>query len=420
MKIGLANATVFDPSSKFHLQTVDILIEDGIIKKIGKGLKGADIDLSGKWVSLGFAELSANFCEPGNEHKEDISSGIEVAVSGGFTDVCVAPDTQPALETKGGIQFVRGKSGKVSLWPIAAVSEELKGENLTEILDLNHNGAVAFSDGVNPIWNTELLLKALQYVQKFEGLIINRPKDVGLSRHAHMHEGAVSTSLGLNGEPSVSEELTIQRDIEILKYAGGRIHFSQISTEKSVDLIKKAKAEGLKVTCDVSINHLLFSDKDLETFDTNYKVDPPLRTSKDRKALIKGLKSGVIDAISTAHQPQDQECKDLEFDLADFGAIGLQTAFAALNSIKDELPLEVSIEKITRGPRTVVGLDQPEIAEGAMAKLAVFDPEEKWTFDKSNNKSKSFNSPFVGKELTGKSLGTINGKITSLEILEHV
>ncbi|MFT6868348.1 MAG: dihydroorotase [Cyclobacteriaceae bacterium] len=415
MKLRLANATIFDSTSKFHLQKTNLLIEDGIITKIGDFSEGKSIDLKGKYLSPGWVDMSANFSEPGLEHKEDTISGSNCAVKGGFTDVCLVPNTYPPIESKGDVQFVLAQSKAVSLWPLAALSEGLKGENLTEILDLHKHGAVGFTDGLNPIWNSELLLKALQYMHKFDGLVIDRPKDLALSKYMQMHEGVMSTSLGLNGEPSLSEELMILRDIEILRYAGGRIHFSNISTKKSVDLIKRAKKIGLRVTCDVAINNLIFTDDDLETFDTNYKVDPPFRTERDRKALIRGLNEGVIDAIASAHQPQDQECKDLEFDLADFGTISLQTVFSSLVSIKEELPLEVSFQKLTTGPRGILGFDKISIAEGGVAKLAIFDLEAEWTFDNKTNQSKSINSPYFGKKLKGKAIGIINKRIVSLE-----
>jgi dihydroorotase len=416
MKIRLVNATIFDTSSKFHLKRTNLLIENGVIQKIGDIEEGKSIDLKGAYLCPGFVDMFAHFNEPGNEHKEDIGSGVKCAINGGFTDVCLIPNTNPPIETKGDVQFILSKSHEVNLWPLAALSEGLKGENLTEILDLHTHGAVAFTDGEHPTWNSELFLKVLQYVHKFDGLIIERPKDTGLSRHTQMHEGKMSTILGLTGEPSLAEELIVQRDIEILKYVGGKVHFSRISTKRSVDLIRRAKRAGLNVTCDVSINHLYFTDKNLEDFDTNYKVDPPFRTERDRKALIKGVTEGVIDAITSAHQPQDQESKDLEFDLADFGIISMQTVYPLLLKIQHELPLEIAVDKLTRGPRAILGFEQISISEGSEAKLAVFDPNSEWKFDGKSNHSKSQNSPFLGQTLKGKCLGIINKEVVSLKI----
>ncbi len=410
MKVQLNNAFVFDPNSTFFGKTVTILIENGTISKIGSGDFGVKkIDLQGAYLTPGFVDMFANFNDPGHEHKEDIRSGTNSAVAGGFTDVCLIPNTHPAVTTKGDVEYILRKSGSVSLWPMAGLSEDLKGENMSEILDLANSGAIAFTDGLLPLWNSELLLKALQYLKKDDGLIVSRPKDKGLSRFAQMHEGQMSTSLGLAGEPSLSEEVSIIRDLEILKYAGGRIHFSQISAARSVEIIKKAKKDGLHVTCDVNVHHLYFTDDAVETFDTNYKIEPPLRTEKDRKALIRGILDGVIDAIVSGHQPQDTESKDLEFDLAEYGMIGLQSVLSVLCMISDQLPLETSIKKITHDPRVILKLQPVTIEEGSQAKLTWFDPKRIWRFDHNSNESKSINCPFYNQELTGKVLGTLNG-----------
>ncbi|XOV91486.1 MAG: dihydroorotase family protein [Bacteroidota bacterium] len=411
MKILLSNATIFDSSSKFHQKKSDILVEDGAISKIGKGLSAKKVvDCSGKQVFPGFVDLFAHFNDPGFEQKEDLASGSRVAISGGFTDVALIPNNKPVTETKADVEYIRSQSRYgVDLWPIGAVSEGAEGENLTEILDLHHAGARAFSDGLNSIWNTELLLKALQYVQKFNGLIINRPKDKHLSMHTHMHEGIVSTLMGLKGEPSISEELAIQRDLDILRYAGGRLHFNQISTEKSVKLIKNAKKEGLNVTCDVGIHHLIFTDEHIADFDSNFKSDPPFRSEKDRKALIKGLTEGTIDVIVSAHQPQDTENKELEFDLAAFGLIGMQTVYPILQLLKNDLPLDISIPALTTKPRELLGLASVKVEEGFPAKLTIADPSEKWQFDHTVNQSKSLNSPLLNQAHTGKVHGILNG-----------
>lgn len=409
MKVQLLNAFVFDPRSPFFKKKINILVENGVISKIGKSkFDVKEIDLDGAYLVPGFVDLCANFNDPGFENKEDITSGINCALYGGFTDVCLQPNTNPPITTKGDVEYLIGKSGKVDLWPLGAISEDTKGENLAELLDLAESGAVAFSDGTHPISNGELLLKAFQYLKKGDGLVINRPKDKSLSRHAQMHEGLISTSLGMVGEPSLSEEISIMRDLEILKYSGGRIHFSQISCARSVELIRKAKKDGLNVTCDVNVHHLYFTDQALLDFDTNYKLDPPLRTEKDRKALIKGLIEGVIDAIVSGHQPQDSEGKDLEFDLAEPGTLGLQQVLSVLCMISDELPLEVSVERLTAGPRSILRFNDISISEGSEAKLTWFDPKLKWTFNSKSNQSKSLNTPFINSEMQGKVLGVVN------------
>jgi dihydroorotase len=411
MKLIISNALLFDQASKYHATTHDVKIDDGVIVQIGKGLQDAKtIDLGGSLLTPSLFDLFANFNEPGLEHREDINSGIRTAAFAGFTDVCIVPNTSPVVEKKSDINFLKGKSNSgVTIHPLAAVSEGCLGENLTEILDLNDAGAVAFSDGLNPIWNGELLLKALQYLQKFDGLLVVRPKDIHLSQFAHMHEGIMSTSLGLKGEPSISEEISLKRDIDILRYAGGRIHFTHISTAEGVNLIKAAKKEGLKVTCDVALNQLIYTEDDLIDYDTNYKVDPPYRGERDRKALIKGLREDVIDAIVTSHQPLDIESKELEFDLAMPGMCSMPTVFASLQYISNELPLEISLQKFSNGPRAILGKDQVHIEVGSKAKFAIFDPNLVWKFDRKANPSKSNNSPLLNTELKGYCLGIFDG-----------
>ncbi len=411
MKVLLKSSKILDSGSAYHNKTIDILIENGVITKLGQNIPDpSDEVLDGYTVTPGLLDLNAHFNEPGSEYKEDLYSGKKSASFSGFTDICVLPNTIPVIESKSDVNFVMKNSGEgVDLWAIGALSESCNGENLTEILDLENAGAVAFSDGINPIWNSELLLKALQYVQKFEGLVINRPKDIHLSQHSQMNEGKMSTTLGMNGEPSLSETLAVKRDLDILRYAGGRLHFSMLSTAESVDLVKKAKKEGLNVTCDVAIHQLLYTEDALQDYDSNYKVDPPLRSEKDRKALLKGLESGVIDAIVSAHNPQDPESKDLEFDLSTAGICSLPTFFSSLVNLSKDLPLELLLEKSSNGPRRILGFEEVHINEGSQAKLAIIDPNKTWVFDKTNNPSKSINSPLFNSELTGKCVGIING-----------
>jgi len=285
----------------------------------------------------------------------------------------------------------------------------LKGENLTEILDLAAAGATSFSDGDSPVWNSELLLKALQYTSGHGIRVFQNPRDPHLSANTHMNEGISSTNLGLRGEPNLSEVLTIKRDLDILRYAGGRLHFSKISSKEAVELIQEGKNEGLDITADVAIHHLIFTDNSIKDFDSNYKTVPPFRTSQDRLALIDAVKSGVIDAICSNHRPQDLESKQLEFDLAEPGAISQQTFYSNLLSLTEVIPFETLVERVTNGPRKVLGMSQSIISEGMPAKLTVLDPERKWVLDQSSNLSKSRNSPFWDQELVGKVVGTING-----------
>ncbi len=414
MSLLLKNALVIDPKSSYHNKKKDILIEKGLIKSFGKSSARKTLDCTGKIVTPGWFDLNANFCDPGLEFKEDIASGTKVASRGGFTDVNVMPATQPPIVTKSDVEYIRAKElQEVELHVSAAVSHNLDGENLTEMIDLRGSGVESFSNGDQPISNTKLLLKALQYTSQLHVPVLQNARDSHLSEHTQMHEGVVSTGLGLKGEPSLSEELIVARDLGILKYSGGKIHFSKISTAKSVDLIRKAKKEKLNLTCDVSIHHLIFTDSSLGDFDSTFKSLPPFRSENDKKALIKGLKDGTIDAICSDHRPQDIESKKLEFDLADAGAISLQTFLPALLKIQ-EVPLEILIEKITHGPRKVLELEEISVKKGSVAKLTILDPKCEWRLDKKSNFSKSINSPFWEQQLIGKVAGTINRETISI------
>ena len=408
MSILLKGATVVDFTSPYHKKKTDILIEKGRITSLVGGDAKRVIDLEGKYVSCGWFDLNAQFSDPGYEHREDIESGSLVAMYGGFTDVVITPNTKPVIQSKADITYILKRAKEVNLHVVASISEEGKGENLTEIFDLYDAGAVAFSSGDDSVWNAKLLLKALQYTSQIGTPVIQNARDIHLSENTHMHEGLVSTNLGLRAEPSLSEELIIKRDLEILKYSGGRLHFSRLSTKGGLELIRKAKKEGLNISCDVGIHHLLFTDKDVSDFDTNFKSLPPYRTEADRKALIKGLKDGTIDAICSNHRPYDQESKELEFDLADPGNISLQTFTHCLAKLSKELTLDALIDKITNGPRKLLKKPEFSITEEAEACLTIFDVEEKWTLNSNSNKSKSENSPFWEKELHGKVIGIFN------------
>lgn len=409
MSLLLKNARIMDRSSKVNLKKVDLLIENGIVQSFSGGKADLEIDVSGKIITAGWFDLNANFNDPGKELKEDIFSGSNSASFGGFTDVNLSPDTQPAIDSKSDVSYLLKRAQKmVDLHVTAALSEGIKGENLTEIFDLRNAGALSFSDGDSCIWNAELLLKALQYTSSIGVPVIQNARDQNLSSNTHMHEGVFSTQLGMRGEPSLSEELIIKRDIDILKYSGGRMHFTSLSTAGAVSLIRKAKEEKLNVTCDVSIHHLLFTDDSIADFDTTFKVRPPYRLESDRKALLEGVKDGVVDAICSYHRPQDQEGKQLEFDLAEFGDISLQTFYPSLLSISDVVPFEILIERITNGPRSVLGLPEQRIEVGEPAKLTVIDPEQEWVLDSSNNLSKSQNSPFWNRKVKGKVFATVN------------
>lgn len=413
MSLLLKNVLVLDVNSSSHNKKADILIEKGVISSLEGKTASKELDLNGLTVTPGWFDLSSNFNDPGNEHKEDIESGSIAAGAGGFTDVCLIPETNPPIESKADVNYLSRKATDVvDLHVIASVSEGNLGENLTEILDLYHAGAKAFSSGDQPIWNSELLMKALQYTHPISTPIVQNARDLNIGANTHMHEGVISTGLGLRGEPSISEELCIQRDIEILKYSGGSIHFSKISSAKSVKLIREAKKQGLSVTCDVGIFNLLFTHEAIGDFDTNFKNSPPYRTETDRKALLKGVLDGTIDAICSNHRPQDSECKQLEFDLAEPGSVSLQTFYSALLKISDQISMEVLIDKVVNGARNVINLNPISIEKGQIAKLTLLDPAKSWVLNSETNKSKSKNSPFWDWELEGYVYGTVNnGKL---------
>ena len=409
MKILLKEVEVHQPGSPLHKKKHNLLIEDGRIAEIGDKNYRADHVIHHKnlKVSIGWFDMRSDFCDPGYEFKEDLSTGRKSAAAGGFTEVLLLPNTQPVIQTKNEVSYLVSGNRKhlVQIHPMGAVTEDAKGEELTEMIDLHHSGARAFSDGKQPVWHTDILLKALLYLQKFDGLLINRPEDTMLTRLGSMNEGLNSTILGLRGMPRLGEEIMIERDLKILDYAGGKIHFSNISTAEAVRLIRKAKKSNSNITCDVAAHQLVLDDSMLSDFDSNYKVNPPLREEKDIKALRKGLEDGTIDVVVSSHTPQDEESKKLEFDLAEFGILGLQTVFPILNGLDSKLS---GLPTLTTRPREILGMDVPLIEKGAIANLTLFDTGHSWEFNEKESKSKSRNSPFLGSEMKGKALGVMN------------
>jgi dihydroorotase len=307
------------------------------------------------------------------------------------------PTTDPVIQTKNEVDFVlnKAKGFSAQLHVMGAVTRNAQGEELTEILDMHfQSGLRFFGDGIKTLSNSDRYMKILQYLQKFDGTLFDHAYDPLLAIFGQMHEGDISTRLGMKGLPNLAEDIAIQRNLEILRYTGGRVHFQTINTAKGVDLIRKAKIEGLKVTADVSIYQLLFSDEDLVTFDSNYKVKPPFRGDEDRLALLDGIKDGTIDALVSNHQPQDFDSKFAEFDLAIFGMSGLQTFLPALVKLSSELSWELLVEKITSGPSRILSATDQS--------WTIFDPNEKWIYNEKSNKSLSSNNPWFGKELQGK------------------
>lgn len=402
----ITSAKLALPGHIFNQQQVDILIKDGVIADINKSIKVENnvkvIDASGACVAPGFFDLNVNIGEPGYETKEDIVTGTAAAAAGGFTGIAVHPNTNPPIHSRAEVALVvnAAKGNAVDVYPIGAISKKREGNELAELYDMKVTGAIAFSDGNRSVQQAGLMGRALLYSKGFGGLIISFAQDESVAGGNQMNEGVMSTYLGMKGIPNLAESLMVSRDLYLAEYNDAPIHFTTISTAESVELIKKAKAKGLKVTCDVAAHNLVFTDEDVVGFDSNYKVSPPLRAKKDVKALLKGLKDGVIDAVVSQHTPQEVEFKNVEFHIAKNGITGLQTAFPLL--LKAGLDEEQIVEKMALNPRKIVGLEVPKLEKGEKANLVVFDTKEKWVFDETTNKSKSKNNPLFGTELVGK------------------
>ncbi len=410
MNLLIKSATISDPGSPYFQQVTDILIENGQIVKIGKGIESdAEIfDARGKQLSPGFFDLNCNIGELGLETKEDLKTGTQAAASGGFTGLALMPNTQPPAHSKSEIEYLvnRAKNNLVDIYPLGAISYKREGKDLAEMYDMYQHGAMAFTDGNRPVQDAGLMERALLYTKGFDALVLSYPEDTAIAGKAKVHEGEVSTLLGMKGIPALAEELMVARDLYLAEYTGSKIHFTTISTERSVSLIRAAKKKGIPVTCDVAVHHLLLTDQVLLGFDSQYKVKPPLRTKKDVKALLAGLKDGTIDAITSQHTPHEVEFKDVEFEIAEYGMISLQTAFSI--ALEAGLSSATIIEKMAIKPRKILGVGAAVIAEGNTANLVIFDEKAEWTFNKDNNRSKSYNSPFIGHKLKGTILLTVN------------
>jgi dihydroorotase len=412
MNILIKAAIIVDASTKHHLKKRDVLIEKGKITKIAKTISNSDqfkeIKLPDLHISQGWFDTSVSFGEPGFEERETLKNGLKTAAKSGFTHVAVNSNTNPVTDNKSTVHFLKSQSNNnvVSLYAVGALTAGSNGKNLAELFDMENEGAICFYDYKTPVKNPNLLKIALQYSQTFDGLIQSFPFESSIAKQGNVNEDANSTKLGLKGIPNLAEELQIIRDLYILEYTGGKLHIPTISTKKSVALIKDAKDKGLNVTCSVSINNLILTDDVLENFDSNYKLQPPLRTTKDIKALIKGLNEGTIDAVTSDHNPIDIENKKIEFDHALYGSVGLESCFGALNNTLD---IEKTIKYLT-GLKEDFKIQINSIDEGSNADITLFNPEEKWVFNEKNILSKSKNSALLGCQLKGKVYGVIANK----------
>ena len=411
MTILIRQARILDRESTHHGQTTDILIREGRIERIGdlqKEKADQTIQADRLHASPGWVETFADCGEPGHEQRETLETATQAAAAGGFTHLFVLPDTQPAIHDRSLVAYVKEKnvSSPVSLHPVGAVTRDTKGLELAEMYDMKDAGAIAFSDGHHPIQSAGLLIKALQYVKAFNGVIIQVPDDRSVAPHGLMHEGIVSTRLGLAGKPALAEELIIARDIKLARYAESRIHFTGVSLPKSIEYISRARQGGIAVTCAVTPQHILLCDQDLEEYDTTLRIDPPLRTPADRDALLAAVLDGRVDVVSCHHQPHESDRKACEFAYASPGMTGLETCFGALGTAG--IPAERIVELLSTNPRRIFGLPQARIEEGHTADLTLFNPDTAYTFTKEDIRSRSQNTPLLGRRLKGRVLGIVN------------
>ncbi len=414
----IKNALILDVTSPFYGQRMDVLFADGYLTDVAPQIdkKGVErVEGSSLCISPGWMDVGAQANDPGFEWREDLDSLCRAAAAGGYTAVAVAPNTRPCLHAKAELMYVRDKTREkqVEVFPLAAVSRDCAGKEITEFMDMHQAGALAFADGERAIGHSGLMRLALLYVKAFDGLVMNRPYDAQLAPNGQVHESALSVELGLPGIPSLAEELMIQRDLYLLEYTGSRLHLSNLSTAGGVELVRLAKDRGLRVTASVTAMHLCFSEEAIRDFDPHYKLSPPLRSEEDRQALLAGVLDGTIDFIASGHTPLEQEAKKKAFSEAEFGVSALETTFAMLNTFSG-LSAKVLVEQLAVGPRRVLGLPVPRLAKAEPANFTVFDLEKSWVPGKTQTwHSKSRNTPFWGKELKGQVLLSFRKKTTN-------
>ncbi|MCC5926758.1 MAG: dihydroorotase [Bacteroidetes bacterium] len=411
--LRIVTATEIAPSS------VSIRIKNGVISQISADLTPESDEtvqnFNGAYVSGGWMDMHVHLREPGFEHKETIETGCKAAAFGGFTAVACMPNTNPPIHTRDVVEYIIKKASTlpVDVHPIACVSKDRKGHSITEMADLKEGGAVAFSDDGDPVFDAKLMRIALDYASMLDMPIINHEEDLALSRPGHMHEGKVSTRLGLAGTPSIAEEVMIARDILLAELTGGHVHVAHISTRNGVDLVRQARKKGINVTTEVCPHHFDLTEEEIEKreFDTNCKMHPPLRTADDIQAMIEGLADGTIDVICTDHAPHALEEKEVEFIYAPNGILGLETAWGvSVRCLLDSgaLTLHQLIDKLCDKPREILRLDVPKVAVGETANLTIFNTDARWEFTPAHIKSKSVNTPYVGTTMHGKALAIYN------------
>ena len=414
MNLLIKNAIIIAKNTSFHLKRQDVLIEKGVISKIAnsiKNIKGIkEFSKPNLHISVGWFDSSVSFGEPGYEERETIENGLHTAAKSGFTAVAVNPITNPVTDNRASVMYLINttKANITDLYPIGSLTKKAAGEEMAELYDMQEAGAIAFSDYKRPIQNPSVLKVSLRYAQAFEGLIMSHPQDTLIANKGVANESPAMMHIGLKGNPSLAEELQIIRDIYLLEYTGGRLHIPTISTKKSVQLIREAQKKGLAITCSVSAHHLTLTDKELENYNSSYKVNPPLRSIQDCKALQKGVKDGVISMLTSDHRPIDIEDKKKEFETAKFGTIGLESFFGAVNTVLD---IEDYIETITTKPRSIFDIAQPEIKEGCKANLTLFNPDVEWVFTTESILSTSKNAAFIGERMKGEVYAVFNNNM---------
>jgi len=412
MNIILQQVKIADPDSPHNGNTKDILIIDGVINRIDDSItdKSAQyFNAKDVIVSPGWVDIFSHACDPGYEFRETIETCANAAAAGGFTTIFILPDTSPFTDNKAQVEYINQKSStvKINVKALGTISKKREGKELAEMYDMQQSGAVAFTDGLQSLQNAGLLVKALQYVKSFNGVIIQLPQDKSINASGLINEGIVSTQLGLPGIPAIAEELIIARDIELAAYTKSSLHFTGITTETSVNLIKAAREKGLNITCSVTPYHLFFCDEDITSYNTNLKVNPPLRSRKEMMALRGAVINGDIDCIASHHLPQDWDDKVCEFEYAKFGMIGLQTAYAVVQTVLPELSPEKIAALFSINARKIFDLNSMQIKEGNKAEFTLFNTKD-FILKKEEIKSKSQNSAFINVLLQGNVIGIVS------------